>query len=110
MANGMEQDIRDIRKEVTTIQRDGCGQRVTQDKSIGDLWKSINAINDGRGDFMRNILLSVVGMVLLLLLGNFLVTKATISEAMKTNDASAAAIATENRDMLRQIKKELGGR
>ena len=110
MANGVEQDIRDIRKEVNVIQRDGCGHKIAHEESIGKLWGAIGSINSGRGEFMRNILLSVFGMVLLLLLGNFIVTKATISDAMKTNDVAAATIAAENRELLKQISKELKGK
>jgi len=107
MANGMEQDIRDIRKEVGVIQRDGCGQRKSQDEAISGLWREVDTINAGRSEFMRNILVSVLGMVLLLLFGNFIVTKSTISEAMKANDASASAIATENQRLLRQLATDI---
>jgi len=107
MANGIEQDVRDIRREVSEIQRDGCGHKTAHDKGISDLWGTVETIKKSQGELVRNVVLSVAGLVLALMIANFFVTKQTIATMVKDTETSAAAIAAENRVLLQEIRKDI---
>jgi hypothetical protein len=107
MANGIEQDVRDIRKEILTIQRDGCGHKHTHETNIEKLWEAIESIKEGQGILLRNVVLSVFGVVLSLMVANFFVTRQTVQAMAENTQSTTANIASENRAMLKALTEEI---
>ena len=111
MANGIEADIREVRASVHRIDREGCGQRVAQEDSIKALWESVEAIKKGQGDLLRNVVLSVLAVVITAMIGNFFLTRQTMADMVKTSVSTsaevAAKISAQNQEILKAMSEEI---
>ena len=104
MANGIEQDVREIRALAQKIDRDGCGHNQDHEGNVRALWIETADIKKSQGAFFMKIIFTVMALVLTLMLGNFFITKQTIAGM---EDSTAAVIATQNQKMLKSLTEEI---
>ena len=111
MANGIEADVREVRTAMQRIDREGCGLREVHDDSIRELWKAVDAIKKGQGDLLRNVVLSVLAVVITAMIGNFFLTKQTMGDMVKTSVSTsaevAAKISAQNQEILKALSEEI---
>ncbi len=61
MANGIEQDVRDIRREVTYLATKGCAHKEGHDNSIKEIWTAFGEERKERqGTFIKTIIMVLV--------------------------------------------------
>ena len=61
MANGVEQDIRDLRRDVKVIAEKGCAHKEAHDKSITEIWTAFGEERKERqGTFIKTIIMVLV--------------------------------------------------
>jgi hypothetical protein len=103
MANGIEEDIREIRADVKKISIEGCAHRITHKADITNLWHAIEEEKtartvgleiekDKREGWTMKMVMLVVGIVLSAMLTNVYATSAVVEKVvMKVMAAQAAA-------------------
>ena len=92
MSNGIEQDVRDIRKDVQDIATRGCAHKEAHEKSIGELWTAIATEQKERSAMFIKITLLLLTITLTGVFASYYATSSAVEAAVSKAIAMQAAM------------------
>ena len=90
MANGIEQDVRELRSDVKNIATKGCAFKDAHDKSIGDLWIAIGDEGKERSSMFIKTIILVVTIVVGAMVANIYATSTVVEQVISKAMAAQA--------------------
>lgn len=82
MANGAEQDIRDIRADVKDIATKGCAHKESHEKSISDLWSAMNNESKERSAMFTKFVLLILAITVTGIFASYYATSSAVEAAV----------------------------
>jgi hypothetical protein len=91
VANGIEQDIREIRADIKSIAEKGCAHKDGQDGSIKDLWLAVKSESKERVAMFTKFVLLILTIVVAGVFSSYYVTSSAVEAAVTKALAVQAA-------------------